>query len=170
MQVKVLNDAALQTQVFGEDSVLISIVGKEERIPEAVEQAVSVLFLDFDDLNPENEEQLKDFDSYCNLEEVTAVLEVLEDPSVDVVYVHSTNNSSRSLAVAAGLLSSKEEDCKEVLYQIVSQDPSTQPNYWVLALFDWVLGLCGALTTAADDYLATGEVVSKSGRIISHTN
>ena len=169
MQVKVLNDAELKTQVFTEDSVLISIVGSQEKIPEAVERAVNVLFLDFDDLNPENEEQSQDFESYCNLEEVTGVLEVLEDPLVDVVYVHSTDSTARSLAVAAGLLSSEGEDPKEVLYQIVSQDASTQPNYWVLALFDYVLGLSGALTTAADDYLATGEVISKSGRLISHT-
>jgi hypothetical protein len=170
MQFKVLNDAELKRQIFSEDSVLISIVGKEEKIPEAVERAVNVLFLDFEDLNPENEEQSQDFESYCNLEEITSVLEVLEDPSIDVVYVHSTSSTARSLAVTAGLLSSQGEDPKEVLYQIVNQDASTQPNYWVLALFDYVLGLSGALTTAADDYLATGEVVSKSGRIISHTN
>lgn len=171
MQVKVLNDAQLATQVFTEDSLVICIVDPEEAIPDAIgsddSTATNVLFLDFKDQNPETQEQFDDYESHFNLEEVTEVLQSLEDPSIDVTYVYSTQTTARALAVAAGLLSATEKDCREVMYQIVSQDPTTHPNYWVVAMFDYMLGLSGKLTTAADDYLATGQVISKTGQVIS---
>lgn len=168
MKVKVLTEGQLLTYKFTDDSILICISDPGEELPESINRCPVVLPLEFKDKTPD---EATEGETLYDQDDLLVCVQLLEDPELQEVLVYSTNSTARSSAVALGLLAAldKEQNTNDLMYAFVKANPTAKPNYWVVAWFDFALGLSGKLTTAVDDYEAAGLVVNSTGLTI-HSN
>lgn len=121
-----------------------------------------------DDINLEDVESSAD-ERLFQYEDYLVVVDAVEDRDSWTIYDCdvTSNLSKRAAALEIGLGALKGRNVNDVLYGLVQQGFKELPNYWIIATFDYHLGLNGLLTTALDDYSVTNIVVNSRGSSLS---
>lgn len=104
----------------------------------------------------------------CSTEEIETMLDAVElYEECDTIVVTDDTDLSRAWSVALGLRVYLTNEIRESVTYMVSLWPEVHPNgMWVIDLFDYCLNLKKKLIDRAEEYLATGLVVTKTGIVL----